>query len=241
MFHRSASIAAAAALLAGACQFGADAEDREAGPEVSRNYQVGAFDKIEVGGPYEVNVVSGGKGAISARGGENLLAETDVVVENGTLKIMPKKRRGVRWNWRGGKALFTVNAGALKGATIAGSGGINVDKVAGDFEGQVAGSGNLRLASVEGGNIDLGIAGSGELHAAGKADRVDISIAGSGDVDTRGLRARTADVSIAGSGNVAANASETADVNIMGSGDVEISGGAKCSVSRAGSGKVRCS
>ena len=240
MFHRSVSIAAAV-LLAGACHFGADAEDREAGPEVSRNYQVGAFDKIEVAGPYEVNVVSGGKGAIRARGGENLLAETDVVVEDGTLKIVPKKRRGIRWNWRGGKAVFTVDAAALKGATIAGSGGITVDKVAGDFEGQVAGSGNLRLASVEGGKIDLGIAGSGGVRAAGKADRVDISIAGSGDVDTRGLIARTADVSIAGSGNVVANASETADVNIMGSGDVEIGGGAKCSVSRAGSGKVRCS
>ena len=241
MFHRSASIAAAAALLAGACHFGADAEDRESGPEVSRNYQVGAFDKIEVAGPYEVNVVSGGQGGISAKGGENLLAETEVIVENGTLKIIPKKRKGIRWNWRGGKAVFTVNAAALRGATIAGSGGINVDKVAGDFEGEVAGSGNLNLASVEGGKIDFNIAGSGEVRAAGKADRVDISIAGSGDVDTRGLVSRTADVSIAGSGNVVANASETADVNIMGSGDVEITGGAKCSVSKAGSGDVRCS
>lgn len=241
MFHRTTSIATAAALLASACHFGADAEEREAGPEVSRTYQVGTFDKIEVAGPYDVNVVSGGQGVISAKGGENLLAETDVVVENGTLKIIPKKRKGIRWNGRGGKAVFTVNAAALRAATIAGSGGITVDKVAGDFEGEVAGSGNLNLAAVEGGKIDFNIAGSGEVRAVGKADRVDISIAGSGDVDTRGLISRTADVSIAGSGNVVANASETADVNIMGSGDVEITGGAKCSVSKAGSGDVRCS
>ncbi len=49
---------AAAALLAGACHVGADAERRDPGPEVSRNYQVGAFDKIAVAGPYEVNVVT---------------------------------------------------------------------------------------------------------------------------------------------------------------------------------------
>ncbi len=239
MIHRFAT-AAAAALLAGACHVGADAEERDPGPEVSRTYQVGAFDKIAVAGPYEVNVVTGGQAGVSAKGGENLLAETEVVVEGGTLKIKPRKNKGIRWNWHDGKAVFTVNVAALHGAAIAGSGGINVDKVVGDFEGDVAGSGDLRLASVAGGKVKLSIAGSGDVRAAGKADSVDLSIAGSGDIDTRGLAVRSADVSIAGSGNVTANASESADVSIMGSGDVEVTGGAKCTVSKAGSGNVRC-
>ena len=233
--------AAAIALLAGACHVGSRAEEREPGPQVSRNYQVGAFDKLAVSGPYEVNVVSGGAPGVSAQGGSNLLDETEVVVENGTLKIRPKKRHGLHFNWHDGKAVFTVNAAALHGAAIAGSGGINVDKVAGDFEGEVAGSGDLKLASVAGGAIKLAIAGSGGIDAAGKADSVDYSIAGSGDIRAGGLAARTADVSIAGSGNVAANASDSADVSIMGSGNVEVGGGAKCNVSKAGSGDVRCS
>jgi len=232
---------AAAALLAGACHVGADAEERDPGPQVSRNYQVGAFDKIAVAGPYEVNVVSGGKGAVSARGGASLLDETDVVVEGDTLKIQPKKHQGIRWSWKHGKAVFTVNAVALHGASIAGSGGINVDKVAGDFDGSVAGSGDLKVGSIAGGKVKLSIAGSGDAEATGKADSVDLSIAGSGDIRTGALASRTADISIAGSGNVAAHASETADVSIMGSGDVEVTGGAKCKVSKAGSGNVHCS
>ena len=237
---RFASVAVAA-LLAGACHFSADAEERDPGPEVTRSYQVGAFDKIAVAGPYEVKVVTGGQPGVSAKGGENLLAETDVVVEGDTLKIMPKKRKGFRWGWSDGKAVFTVNATALRGAAIAGSGGIAVDKVAGDFDGDVAGSGALNLASVAGGKIKLAIAGSGDISAAGKADSVDLSIAGSGDINAGGLAAQTADVSIAGSGNITANASGTADVSIMGSGDVELTGGAKCNVSKHGSGDVRCS
>ena len=239
MSVRFASIAAVT-LLAGACHFGAEAEDRDAGPEVTRNYQVGAFDRIAVAGPYEVNVVTGGQGGISAKGGENLLAETDVIVENGTLKIQPKKKKGIRWNWHNGKAVFTVNAAALRGAAIAGSGDVRVDKVAGDFEGEVAGSGDLRVAQIAGGRVKFDVAGSGEVEAAGKADSVDISIAGSGDINVGGLASRSAEVSIAGSGNVQANASDTASVSIMGSGDVEIRGGAKCTVSKAGSGNVRC-
>ena len=239
MSVRFASLAAAA-LLAGACHFNAEAENRDAGPEVTRNYQVGAFDRIAVAGPYDVNVVTGGQGGITAKGGENLLEETEVVVENGTLKIQPKKKKGIRWNWNNGKAVFTVNAAALQGAAIAGSGAVNVDKVAGDFEGEVAGSGDLRVAQIAGGKVKFDVAGSGEVEASGKADSVGISIAGSGDINVGGLASRTADVSIAGSGNVQANASDTASVSIMGSGDVEIRGGAKCTVSKAGSGNVRC-
>ena len=239
MSIRFASLAAIGLLAAG-CHVGADAEDREAGAEVTRSYQVGAFDRLEVAGPYEVNVVTGGQLGVSAKGGENLLAETDVLVENGVLKIQPKKKKGVRWNWRNGKAVFTVNAAALHGASIAGSGDVNVDKVSGDFEGEVAGSGGLKVGQVAGGKVKFDIAGSGGVEAAGKADAVDISIAGSGDVNLGGLASRTAEVSIAGSGNVKANASESADVSIMGSGDVAISGGAKCKVSKAGSGNVSC-
>ena len=239
MSIRFASVAAAA-LLAGACHVGADAEDRDPGPQVTRNYQVGAFDKIAVSGPYEVNVVTGGQPGVSAKGGEQLLEETEVVVEGGTLKIKPRKKRGISWNWRGGKAVFTVNAAAIHAAAIAGSGGINVDRVAGDFDGDVAGSGDLKVGAIAGGKVKLAIAGSGDVEAAGKADSVELSIAGSGDMRTSGLTSRTADVSIAGSGNVEANASETADVSIMGSGDVRIQGGAKCTVSKAGSGNVVC-
>ena len=233
-------VSTAIALAAAGCHFSADGKDRDAGPKVDRTYQVGAFSKIEVAGPYEVKVVTGSAPGVSARGGENLLNETEVVVDGDTLEIRPKKHKGFHWNWSHGTAEFTVTAAALRAAAIAGSGGISVDKVAGDFDGDVAGSGDLRLASVTGGKVKLSIAGSGGVIAAGKADNVDINIAGSGDVDAKGLAARTADVSIAGSGNVAAHATETADVSIMGSGDVELSGGAKCKVSKMGSGDVHC-
>ena len=231
---------AAVGLLATACHVGAGAEERDPGPEVTRTYQVGAFDRIAVAGPYDVQVVTGGQGGITAKGGENLLAETDVTVEGNTLKIEPKKKKGVRWNWSNGKAVFTVNAAALHGAAIAGSGDISVDKVAGDFEGEVAGSGGLKIGQMAGGKVKFDVAGSGDVEAAGSAESVHISIAGSGDIRAGGLATRSADVSIAGSGNVEANASDSANVSIMGSGDVDIKGGAKCKVSKAGSGNVRC-
>ena len=235
---------AATALLASACSWSHsdNHESRDAGPATTRSYQVGAFDRISVAGPYEVSVATGGQPGVTASGGEAILAETEILVENGKLKIRPKKKNGIHWNWgRDGKVMIKVSTAALQGAEIAGSGDIVVDRVAGNFDGEVAGSGNLHLAKVEGGKIDLSIAGSGGVRAVGKAEALDVSIAGSGDVDTTALDVVAADISIAGSGNVRARATGTADVAIMGSGDVEVTGGAKCDVSKHGSGNVRCS
>ncbi len=229
--------------LASGCNFNREAEARDAGPAVDRNYQIGAFDRIAVSGPYEVTVKTGGQPGAVAHGGEAILGETDIVVTDGELRIMPKKRNGIRWNWgQSGKVRVEVSAAALRKASIAGSGGLQIDRVAGsDFEGEVAGSGNLGIGQLDAGKVDFSVKGSGEVRASGKAQSLDLSIAGSGDVDVSSLNVVTADISIAGSGNVRARATGTAAVSIMGSGDVEITGGAKCDVSKQGSGDVRCS
>ena len=233
----------ALAALASGCNFSGSAEARDAGPTVDRTFAVGAFDRITVAGPYDVKVTTGGKPGVSARGGEAVLAATEVVVENGTLVIRPKGKRGMRWAWgKDNQVTMTVTTAAIRGATIAGSGGIDIDRARGDnFEGQVAGSGDLALGSVEANAAKFEIAGSGGVRAAGKVARLEVSIAGSGDVDLSALTATDARVSIAGSGNVRANATGTAKVSMMGSGNIDVTGGARCEVSKHGSGDVRCS
>lgn len=235
--------AGATAALVSACNYRNHAEARDAGPAIDRTYQVGAFDRIAVSGPYDVTVKTGGQPGVSARGGEAILAETEVIVENGELRIVPRKKRGIRWNWsKGGQVKMIVTVPAIREATIAGSGGIDIDRVTGGaFEGQVAGSGDLAIGALDTTSAEFAIAGSGGVRASGKVAKLDVSIAGSGDVDLSALTATDASVSIAGSGNVRARATGTANVSIMGSGDVEMTGGAKCNVSKHGSGDVRCS
>ena len=232
-------VTAAAVIGLAACNVSAGkSETREVGDSTSRQYQVGAFSKIEVAGPYDVTVTTGKGPAVAATGGANLLDETEVEVKGDTLIIRPKKKISLRW--RGGKASFTVSTQALTAAAIAGSGDIKVDKGTGDFVGEVAGSGSLDVAEVKAGKASFDIAGSGSVRAAGTAERTEVGIAGSGNVDGSQLVARTAAVSIAGSGGVLLQATESAEVDIAGSGNVDISGGAKCKVSKAGSGNVTC-
>ena len=242
---KAIALGVAAAAVAGlaACNT-ARGQDEDAGPTVNRNYQVGAFDRIEVAGPYDVTVTTGSGPSVSATGGQNDIEKMVVEVDGTTLKIHMKKRKLNFGSWSNRDAVrLQVAVPSLAGAGIAGSGNIAVDKVAGDFfKGEVAGSGNIRLGQVQVKQLKMGIAGSGEIRAdGGRATAANYEIAGSGDIDAAALVADTAAVSIAGSGNVRAQATGTASVDIAGSGDVELKGGAKCTVSKAGSGNVRCS
>ena len=238
-------MSAVAVIAASAALAGCHARAMDVGPTVSRNYQVANFQRVEVSGPYEVDVRTGSNASVSAQGGEKLLERTTVEVEGDRLVIKPDHDRGLFHFGFGsrGKAHFTVTVPQLSGASIAGSGDINVDRVTGQsFEGSVAGSGSLDVGSVDVQQLKLSISGSGGIKASGgKAQTAEYAIGGSGDVDAGAVQTQQAKASIAGSGDIKAHSSGSADVSIMGSGDVTITGGAKCNVNKQGSGSVNCS
>jgi hypothetical protein len=234
------SITGMAAVLAG-CGI-ANGKEEEAGPATERDFQVGNFNQIELAGGYDVNVKTGSAPSVHAKGGQNVLDKLEIKVVDGVLQIGSKKRSGFNWG-RQGHVTLDVTVPALAGVSLAGSGDVKVDRIAGDqFEGGIAGSGNLNIDNIEVARLKIGIAGSGGAKAAaGKATTAEYDIAGSGDIDAKGVASETTKVSIAGSGGIAGQATKNADVSIMGSGDVELTGGGKCNISKHGSGDVRCS
>lgn len=218
--------------------------DEDTGPVVSRGYQVGGFTELEAAGPFDVTVHTGANPSVQARGNQKLIERLVVEVKGDKLMIHPEKRHSWfgHWGTVNGKADIVVTVPQLRAATLAGAGGISIDKVQGDsFKGEIAGSGGLKIDSLDVGSLKVGIAGAGSVSGGGKAQSADYDIAGSGDVNASNIAVQDLKVSIAGSGNVRAHATRAANVSIMGSGDVEVTGGAKCSVSKMGSGDVRCS
>lgn len=235
-----------AAVIAGsAVVAGCHPDHEDAGATVSRNYQVGTFQQIEVAGPYDVEVRTGGNPSVSAQGSERLLERTDVSVEGDRLIIRTHHEGGFfHFGFsRRGNVHFVVTVPQLTGASLTGSGDIKVDKVQGQaFDGSVTGSGDLSVATLEVQALKLSITGSGGVKAGtGKAQSAEYQTTGSGDLDAGAIDSPQIKASISGSGDIRAHGSGTANVSIMGSGDVFLTGGAKCNVSKAGSGDAHCS
>lgn len=225
-------------LLLGGCNvaFGQGSHER-----ATRDYQVGAFDKIDLAGSPDVIVRTGGGPSVRAEGDREAIDRLEIRVENGTLRIGRKSSVGWSFGWHHERLRIYVTAPALTGVAIAGSGDIRVDKVAGPrFDASVAGSGDLAVGHMEVGEASFSIAGSGDISAAGKTGRAKLSTAGSGDMRMGGLETGTASVSVMGSGDVQLRATQSADISIMGSGDVHVAGTTNCNVHKAGSGDARC-
>jgi hypothetical protein len=207
-----------------------------------RSYDVAAFEKVSSAGPQHVVISVGPAISVRAEGSGETLDRLDVVVENGSLEIRPKRDWGWDHRWPGmAPATFYVTLPRLSAVSQAGSGEMNIDRVeAKDFQASVAGSGQLDIAALAVDEASFSVAGSGDLIARGRARQSELSVAGSGNARMREVASDTASISVVGSGDAALTVQGDARVSVIGSGDVDIAGSAKCSVSRMGSGKVRC-
>jgi len=196
---------------------------------------VDSFDKIEIGGSFEVIIQKGPQSAIQLEG--NNLENVKLEVKNSTLSIGFEKD-----NWKNPSVEVRLTVPELYAISLAGSSTVIADGPFGNEKTlnlEIAGSGNMMI-EVNAKELVAGIAGSGSLTCVGKADEISVDIAGSGDYNGKELKGRIGKVSIAGSGDTDIYTSEKCWVEVAGSGRVHVYGNPEqLKESIAGSGSVK--
>jgi hypothetical protein len=208
----------------------------------TRSFTVTGFDKIQVTGPFSVNLRTGPGPSARADGDAAAIDRLIVEVRGTTLVVGIKNRDWTDWRGRDmGKLIVSVTTPALSGATLTGSGDVTIDRAkAARFDLALTGSGDVAIGALTAERLQMNVTGSGDAKIAGRAAQVRASLQGSGNIDAAALAAADVDISIMGSGDAALAASRSAKVSLMGSGDVVITGKGACTVSKRGSGEVRC-
>lgn len=136
---------------------------------------------------------------------------------------------------------ITITTPVLRSVHLGGSGTvIGKGKFLGgeDLEIDIAGNGEVTLA-VNTPKVKAKIAGVGNLNLKGETQRAEFNIAGSGDCDALELKAETAKVKVAGTGTLKVFASQLLDVNVMGSGNVYYKGDAEVKQKIMGVGSIK--
>ena len=207
-----------------------------------RRYSVGDFDRVQVEGPYEVTLATGGSSSARATGDSAGLDRVSVEVQGRLLRIRPN-----RSGWGGypgdtvGPVRLQITTRALRGAAVLGSGSLAVDRAAGlRVDLSVSGSGDLAVGSVAADTLVVGLLGSGRIAAGGTAKRLRATIQGSGDFAAPGLVALDAELVADTAGEIAFAATRTAKVRAVGRGEVAIKGAASCTLSGPAAAGVRC-
>ncbi|QKR98882.1 DUF2807 domain-containing protein [Sphingomonas sp. CL5.1] len=235
-------------LAAIAATAGAASWDSDRGPGIAPRrdggalvYPVDGFSSIGLALPARVDVRVGPAFSVRATGPAQAFADVRVTRKGDSLQI-EQRYPGHARDERALRAVrFVVTMPRIRSASIASSGGIDVDRVAGDrFDGAIGGSGSLTLGNVAVERLSGSIGGSGSIIASGDARQLTVNLGGSGRFSGERLHARAADISIAGSGGVRARVDGDARVSIAGSGDADLGPRARCAVSRVGSGKALC-
>lgn len=203
------------------------------GVTTSQTRSVPAFDRIEIGGAYDVVVRVGATRSVVLAGDDNLLPLVRTEVRNGTLHIESDEDLEPREDIR-----IEIGIETLNGVHSGGSSDVAVRDVRSQaFDVTVSGSSEL-TANGEFGDLTTSLAGSGEIQMDGTADAIDASISGSGELDLLQVRARTARIDVSGSGDVGVQVSERLDASVSGSGEVRYAGRPQVTADVSGSGSV---
>lgn len=211
------------------------------GRAASETRSVSGFEAISVAGAIDLVVRQTGKESVEVRADDNVLPLVETVVEDTargrTLVVRLKRGENVRTKT---EIRVTVDVARLTQLASAGSGTVLVQGLdTPSLRLVLSGSTDATLRELATGVLDVRVAGSGNVEAAGTAQQVKVSIAGSGNVSLASLPADDVKVSIAGSGDAKVVANKALGVTIAGSGDVVYSGSAESiRTSVAGSGRI---
>jgi hypothetical protein len=208
-----------------------------------RRFLVTDFDRIQVEGPFEVELTTGRPSAAIASGSSLALDRVSIDVQGRTLRVRPNRSAwgGYPGQVSGGTVRIVLSTRDLRAAAVSGPGTLAIDRARGlKVELTITGSGTLAVAAVDADQLVIGLTGSGRIGIAGKAKTLRASIRGSGDLDGAGFRADDADIVTETAGKIAFTAIRAAKVRANGVGKVAISGAPACTVTGLGGGNVRC-
>ena len=235
-FWSGLAIAATATLLS-ACNGNFNMSGSDGVPLAELDYEGATPTEIALAGPDRVIVTSGKTLTIDVEGPAGVTEDLRFDLDEDELEIGREGKCR-----KGGTAIIRITMPTPKSVSMAGSGIIELDRLGSGDEAEVsiAGSGTSKIGRIDASELEVNVAGSGTLVAAGRADSLELSIAGSGDLDMAKVKIGKAEISIAGSGDAIFASDGDVEASIMGSGTVEVIGNAKCSVSAMGSGELKC-
>lgn len=159
------------------------------------------FDAVELGGAFEVNIVSSKKQQhFEIIGEENIIPHIESRVIGNELKVYAAKN-------------ICPTTGLVVNIQVADIGKLTV-----------LGSDDVNVSAINNKNFTIELTGTGDIVLAGSTETLKVAISGSGDVKARELKSKEAEVKVSGAGDVGLHASELLKVEINGAADVRYYG-----------------
>lgn len=207
------------------------------GKLIQKTRNVGGFNGVGVSGSFDVFLVEGNEGKIELSVEENLEQYLVTEVKNGKLNIRWEKGMNINTSR---DTEVTVHFKKLNSVVLSGSGDIiSRDRITTDnLDIAVAGSGDIEL-EFSAQSAEAAVSGSGDIKLGGTSTEFEAAVAGSGDIKAYDLQTDKAELKISGSGTIQCTVEKELVARISGSGDIKYKGNPRIEdIKVSGSGSV---
>ncbi len=222
-----------AALFFSSCEKDRSCEKGD-GPIETAELNIADFHSFSLELPATVFLTQGSEQRVLVEAQSNVINDLEVDVRNGHWEIeldeCYRKYKDV---------VFYITIPEIEKIGVAGSGEVIGENTISEdnVELSIAGSGDIDLSlHVE--RLETKISGSGDMKLEGSTDFHEAAISGSGDISAYDLESEVTDASIAGSGSCRVHVNDALDVTISGSGDVYYKGDPSVNSVISGSGDI---
>ena len=207
---------------------------------ISESRTIGAFRSVRLVGSADLVLRQTETPSLTVEGDKDTIAALKVEQRGDELVLSYESKSYAWFNSDRKRPRFILSTKTLDRLSTSGSGDVNADSftLPGDFEIAVAGSSDIRFASLAARKLLVRISGSGDVTLAGGVLEQNVRIAGSGDYRSGSLQSATATITIAGAGDATLWARDNLSVKIAGTGDVKYYGRPTITKSIAGVGSV---
>lgn len=214
------------------------------GVVVTREMDLGGFDRIEVGHAFSARVTRGDELSVVVRVDDNLERYLEVVTVGRVLKIGLRPVVGLtgrhtleadvilpelRGLEASGASRVTVSGFASEDRLALGASGaskIDFDIKTGAVDMEVSGASDVDGA-LSAGDIDISVSGASRVTLTGTGDEAQLEASGVSRIDLSEFVARDADVEASGASRVTVNATGIIDVKASGASHIEYLGGGR--------------
>jgi hypothetical protein len=193
------------------------------GKVIIKTYSTSDYETVSGKNNINITIVKGKEGTITVEAESNIMEHLEIEVKNDRLEIGIEDGYNINTRKR---IKVTVPVEKISSLSMSGSGDItsNMTLKSRDLNVSVAGSGDIDIA-VASERLHVRVAGSGEVKVSGRTEHLEATVAGSGGIAGFNLEANHVDASIAGSGDISVFCmGGELHASIVGSGDLRYKG-----------------
>ena len=191
----------------------------------TRNYDVGAFDAIDISAGLDLSFETGTAQSVSVENTKGDFSDIDVLVRGDTL-VLKRKKQNWGWNNRRLKYSITVTAPQISGVEASSGSDVSGSGMSGEqvFV-DVSSGADVSITGIDGGTVTVETSSGSDATVSGTWLTVRAESSSGSDLTARDLICQDgyadassgSDISIHVTGSVNAEASSGADVDVYGS------------------------